>query len=170
MTQDFEYGIDSRYKNANEKTSDSVALMQARLERMKNLPKEQIVRAKLLQLKLRMENYLNEPVHDDKTNFTNFLGIYIDAIYSQRNKFANDINVNPVFLSQIINNHREPKEEFFFKLMIHSEKAFKNVCNFQEEIWYQIYYQEKISGTMSKQNQWRPQIEKQVKFSELIEE
>ena len=70
-----------------------------------------------------------------QNHFTNFLETYIDAIYSQRSKFAIDINITPVFLSQVINNHREPNEEFILKLMIHSEKAFKNVGDFHKEIW-----------------------------------
>ncbi len=168
MTNDFEYGVDSRYKSKKEKESDSIALMQARLDRMKNVSKDQIVRAKLLQLKLKMENYLKESANDDNSNFTGFLQVYIDAIYSKRSKFAKDINVTPVFLSQIINNHREPKEEFILKLMIHSEKAFKNIGDFHKKIWYQVYFQEKISDTMSSQEQWRPKIEKQVKLSEVI--
>ena len=168
MTNSFDYGVDSRYTDKKEKESDSIALMQARLERMKNLSKEQIVKAKLLQLKLRMENYIKEPVYDNHNHFTNFLAIYIDAIYSQRSKFAKDINVTPVFLSQVINNHREPKEEFILKLMIHSEKTFENVCDFHKKIWYQVYFQEKICDTMSSQEQWRRKIEKQIKLSELI--
>jgi len=168
MANDLEYGIDSRYKNKKEKESNSIALMQARLERLKNVSKEQIVRAKLLQLKLKMENYLREPVYDNNNHFTYFLETYIDSIYSQRSKFARDINVTPVFLSQVINNHREPKEEFILKLMIHSEKAFKNVCDFHKKTWYQVYFQEKISDTMSSQEEWRPKIEKQVRLSELI--
>lgn len=169
MTHDFEYGVDSRYSNKEERGADSVALMQARLERMKNVSKEQIVRAKLVQLKLRMENYLKEPSYDNNKHFTNFLETYIDAIYSQRNKFAEDINVTPVFLSQIINNHREPKQDFILKLMVHSEMAFENVCDFHKKTWYQVYFQEKISDTMFSQAEWRPRIEKQVKVSELME-
>lgn len=168
MTHDFEYGVDSRYKDKRERDSDSIALMQARLERMKNIPKEQIIRAKLLQLKLQMENYLKEPTDDNNSYFTHFLEIYIDAVYPQRNKFAKDINVTPVFLSQVINNHREPKEEFILKLMVHSEKVFKDICDFNNKTWYQVYFQEKISGAMSSQEQWRPRIEKQVKLSELV--
>ena len=57
---DPEFGVDSRYKTNNEREQESIALMQARLDRMKNLSNEQILRAKLLQLKLKMENYLKE--------------------------------------------------------------------------------------------------------------
>ncbi len=164
---DSEFGVDSRYKTIKEREDDSIALMEARLERMKNLSSEQILRAKLLQLKLKMENYLKEPAYDNQNHFTNFLETYVDVIYSKRSEFAKDINVTPVFLSKVINNHREPKEEFILKLMIHSEKVFKNVGEFQKKIWYQIYFHEKLCDTMSSQDKWRPNIEKQIKFKEL---
>ena len=66
---DFEFGVDSRYKSNIERDQDSIALMEARLDRMKNLSKEQIIRAKLLQLKLQMENYLQNPVYDNQNYF-----------------------------------------------------------------------------------------------------
>ncbi len=53
MIEDAEYGVDSRYKSNKERESEATALMEARLIRMKNLSKDQIIRAKLLQLKLR---------------------------------------------------------------------------------------------------------------------
>jgi hypothetical protein len=53
--EDVEYGLDSRYKSKKENKSESISLMEARLMRMKNLSKDQIIRAKLLQLKLKME-------------------------------------------------------------------------------------------------------------------
>jgi hypothetical protein len=165
---DPEFGVDSRYKTSKEREQDSVALMQARLDRMKNLSREQVLKAKLLQLKLKMENYLKEPVYDDQNHFASFLESYVDTIYSKRSEFANDINITPVFLSQVINSHREPKEEFILKLMIHSEKVFKYVGEFHEKTWYQIYFHEKLCDTMSSQEEWRPKIEKQVKFTELI--
>ncbi|CAA7385932.1 hypothetical protein [Chryseobacterium fistulae] len=168
INENVEFGIDSRYPNSKEKQADSVALMQARLERMKKLTKEQIAQAKLLQLKLKMENYINEPLHDNQNNFISFLESYIDTIYSKRNEFAKDINITPVFLSQVINHHREASEEFILKLMIHSEKTFKNIAPFQEKTWYQVYFQEKIYNTLSSQKKWRPSIEKQIKFKELI--
>lgn len=165
---DPEFGVDSRYKTSKEKEQDSIALMQARLDRMKNLPREQVLQAKLLQLKLKMEDYLKEPVYDNQDHFSNFLESYVDAIYSKRSEFAKDINITPVFLSQVINSHREPNDEFILKLMIHSEKVFKHVGEFHQKTWYQLYYHEKLCDTMSNQEEWRPRIEKQVKLSELI--
>jgi hypothetical protein len=165
MNEHIEYGVDSRYDSEKEKKSESVKLMQPRLNRMKNLSKEQIMRAKLLQVKLQMENYLKQPVYDNQHHFTNFLVLYIDSLYTKRSEFANDISITPVLLSQVINHHREPKDEFIMKLMIHSEKAFDKICDFQKKTWYQVYYHEKISETMFNQKLWKPRLEKEVKLT-----
>lgn len=52
--EDPEYGLDSRYTSKKESESEATALMEARLMRMRDLSPEQIVRARLMQLKLRM--------------------------------------------------------------------------------------------------------------------
>lgn len=168
MIEDAEYGLDSRYQSKKERESEATALMEARLKRMRNLSKEDIIHAKLMQLKLRMEDYLKEPPFDKTQCFSEFLETYIDTIYSRRSHFAKDIDVTPVRLSQVINKHREPKDEFMLRLMIHSEKVFENICEFPEKTWYQVYYHEKIWNTLSNQQEWRPKIEKHVKFRESI--
>ena len=167
LMMDVEYGIDSRYKSGLESVSEATILMEARLRRMKMLSKDQITKAKLLQLKLKMEEFINHPIYDNHNHFSNFLKFYIDSIYSKRSTFAKDINVDPVSLSQVINNHREPKDEFILKLIIHSEKVYKDVCSFNKKIWYQIYFNNKICEIMAKQEQWQPEIEKKVRISEV---
>ena len=163
-----EYGVDSRYPSKKERQADSKALMEARLDRMKNLSKDQIIRAKLLQLKLKMEEYIQKPVYKNHNFFTEFLTSYIDTVYSKRSNFANDIDITPVRLSQVLNNHREPKDEFMLRLMIHSEKTYQNICQFHKKTWYQVYYHEKICDTMSSQDEWRPEVEKHVKVKNLV--
>lgn len=143
------------------KLSDGKKLMEARLKRLNNLSRSQVIKAKLLQLKFRMEDYLKQPIYEEYDFFTSFLSNYIDTIYDKRSMFAKDINITPVSLSQILNNHREPKEEFMFRLMLQSELTFKNICEFQKETWYQVYYHEKICDTMSNQDEWRP-LEKEI--------
>lgn len=167
--EDAEYGLDSRYNSTKERESEAASLMEARLMRMKNLSKDQIIRAKLMQLKFKMEEYLKQPMYDDQNHFADFLKVYVDTIYSTRKKFAHDINITPIRLSQVINNHRDPKDEFIMKLMIHSEKVYKNICDFQKKIWYQVYFHEKVCDTMSNQEKWRAKLEKDVKLSEAIE-
>tara|TARA_R110002111_G_scaffold225847_1_gene287576 strand:- start:572 stop:1105 length:534 start_codon:yes stop_codon:yes gene_type:complete len=169
LIADAEYGLDSRYNSKKERESEAASLMEARLMRMKNLSKEHTIRAKLMQLKLKMEAYIEQPMYDDQNHFADFLKIYVDTIYSTRNHFAEDINITPIRLSQVINNHRDPKDEFIMKLMIHSEKVFEKICSFQKEIWYQVYFHEKLCDTMSSQVEWRIKLEKDVKFSTVID-
>lgn len=166
---DPEFGVDSRYKSKSEAASEATILMEARLKRMKNLSKDDIIRAQLMQLKYKMEEYIKLPIYDDRNYFAEFLQTYIDAIYPRRSSFAKDIGITPVSLSQVINNHRAPKDEFILKLMIHSEKMYENVCSFSKQTWYQVYFHEKICDTMSNQDEWRPELEKQVHFSEPLE-
>ncbi|MFO7614004.1 MAG: hypothetical protein R6W71_05120 [Bacteroidales bacterium] len=165
---DAEYGVESRYGSSKERESEAVSLMEARIKKMKGLSGEDIIRAKLMQLKLKMEDYLTKSAYVHRNYFSEFLKMYIDTIYLKRSSFADDIDITPVLLSQIINNHREPNEEFFKKLMIHSEKVFGNVCEFQSQIWYQVYYREKLNNTLSTQDSWRPQIEEHVRISEPL--
>lgn len=167
-TKNSEFGLDSRYKSKKEYQSEATALMEARLKRMKNLSKDQIISAKLMQLKLNMEAFIKQPIYDNRNYFSEFLKSYVDTIYSKRSSFAKDIDITPTKLSQVINNHREPQDEFILKLMIHSEKAYKNICNFSKKTWYEVYFYEKICDTMSNQQKWRPKIEKHIKFSEPI--
>lgn len=168
LEKNFEFGVDSRYKSKKEKDLDSIQLMDARLQRLKNLSKEQIIHAKLMQVKLNMEDFLSNSLFSNQNHFGRFLGQYVDSIYSKRSEFADDINITPNLLSKIINHHREPNEEFFHRLMIHSEKAFKNVTKFPKQMWIQVYYHEKICDTMADQEKWRPEIEKEIKLSELV--
>lgn len=165
---DAEYGMDSRYKTQKQRDQDAVALMQVRLDKMKKLSEAQILQARLMQLKLQMENYLKEPMYDKQNQFLHFLEAYIDTIYSKRSDFARDINVTANYLSKVMNHHREPQEAFMLKLMIHSEKVFTQVGPFKKTIWYQIYYHEKLCDTMANQKKWRPALEKQVKYRASI--
>jgi hypothetical protein len=61
---DAEYGVDSRYDSLKERDSEAVALMEARINKMKGLSGEEIIRAKLMQLKLKMEEHvrISEPL------------------------------------------------------------------------------------------------------------
>lgn len=165
---DPEYGVDFRYTNEKEGASEAITFMEARLKRMKNLSQEQTVRARLVQLKLNMEDYLKHPVFDNRNSFAEFLKFYINAIYPKHSSFAKDIDITSVGLSQVINKHREPQDEFMMKLMIHSEKVYSTVCTFPQTIWYQVYFHEKLCDTMSSQDKWRPKIEKSVRFRETI--
>ena len=57
-----------------------------------------------------------------------------------------------------MNKHREPKSDFIRKVSIHTEKAFKNVCEFKNEIWFLLYYNEKMKEDLSDQNNWKSKL------------
>jgi len=52
--------------------------------------------------------------------------------------------------------------------MIHSEKVYESICSFQKKTWYQVYFHEKICDTMSSKEEWRPNLEKDIKLSESL--
>lgn len=71
-TKNFEFGIDSRYENQKDKNLESTRLMEERVKRLKKLPPEQVIKAKLLQLKYKMEDYLSKTMDDNQSHFTRF--------------------------------------------------------------------------------------------------
>ena len=52
--------------------------------------------------------------------------------------------------------------------MIHSGKVYQQVCRFKEEIWFEIYYREKLSETMKKHDEWGPELEKEIKTKNIL--
>lgn len=164
---DPEYGVDSRYSSQEERDAEAMVLMEARLERMKNLSTEQIKRAKLMQLKFKMEEFIEQTGLNRGESFNYFLKTYISVLYPKQSLFAEDIGVTSAHLSQIINNHRQPREDFLKRLMLHSEKAYAEVCDFSKRIWYQVYQHERLCDTMSRQSEWRAKFEKQIKYKKL---
>lgn len=159
-----EYGVDARYNSPEQQQKDSEALMEVRRAKIAKMSNEDILRAKLMQLKLQIDEYLNANQDNNQEHFTSFLNTYIDTIYNKQQEFAKDLDITPVSLSQILNKHREPKEEFFKKLMVHSEHVFKAIKGFHKQSWYMIYYRDKINETMAQQDEWGPELEKKIKF------
>lgn len=164
-----EFGVDSRYSSKKASKSEAEALMAARLERMKDLSEAEVQSARLLQFKIQMEDYLNKPQYDAEFSFSNCLRMYVDAIYNKRQNFAIDMGIKPTMLSQVINNHREPKQEFILRLMLHSEKTYEHICKFQQRTWLQVFYKEKLGIIMSNKDKWRRDIEKQITNSRLLQ-
>ena len=155
---DPEFGLDSRYNSKEEAKKESLALLQARLERMKSVSEADIIKAKLMQLKFKMEDYLKNTDLKSVQSFNLYLKTYIDILYPKRIDFAADLNITANYLSKIINKHNAANDLFILKLMIHSGKVYEAVCPFKVEIWYEIYYRERILETMKKQDEWGPEL------------
>ncbi len=50
------YNLDSGYRSDKERQSEATSLMEARLKRMKTMFEDQVIRARLMQLKLRKKS------------------------------------------------------------------------------------------------------------------
>lgn len=160
--EEFKYLIDSRNVSEKARKANTAEIMKARSARLKQRSSYDVKLAKLMQLKLQMEEYLKTPKYEEEFSFSNCLATYVDIIYDKRKNFAHDISIKPLMLSQVINNHREPQEKFILRLIVHSEKSFKPVGKFDQSTWHNIYFKEKVGNVMSTQKQWRSSVERFV--------
>jgi len=165
--EEFKYLIDSRNLSAKERKTNAAAILKAREARLMERSDYDIKLTKLMQLKLQMEEYLNTPNYDKEYSFSNCLTAYVDTIYDKRKNFASDMSIEPLMLSQVLNNHRDPPKKFMLRLIVHSENSFKPVCKFDQNTWYRIFYKEKVGKVMSTQTEWRSSVEKFVTYSKL---
>lgn len=88
--------------------------------------------SQLLQLKFLIEDYLKTDTFNKNYYFGYFLKEYITRLEKKNNQFADEINVNPTELSQVINKHRKPTEKLIFRLEIHSNR------NFPALMWFRL--------------------------------
>ena len=116
----------------------------------------------LLTLKYQMEDYLNDSTCSLQSYFPKFLTSYVDILYNKRKNFASDLSIKPIVLSQVLNNYRDPQDTFMYRLILHSEGAYKNLCTFDRELWPRVYYQDKICKFLSSQKKSRKTEEKFV--------
>lgn len=165
---DFKYLIDSRNLSDKEKISGREDILRARELRFRVRKEKDIIISKLLQLKYQMEEYLENPECNGQPYFSKFLKRYVDTLYDKRKSFAFDIGIEPIKLSHIINNRREPNEIFIYRLIIHSQGVFKDICDFEDDLWPKIYYQDKVCDFHSSSKKWIKTESKHVRDKELL--
>lgn len=88
--------------------------------------------SQLLQLRFLLEDYVNSGQYNKNYFFGYFLKEYITRVEKKNKEFAEEIDVDPTELSQIINRHRNPTEKLIIRLEIHSNK------NFPALIWLRL--------------------------------
>jgi plasmid maintenance system antidote protein VapI len=93
--------------------------------------------SQLLQLRFLIEDHLETETFNKNYYFGFFLKEYIIRLEKKNNQFAEEINVNPTELSQIINKHRKPTEKLIFRLEIHSNR------NFPALMWFKLLEKER---------------------------
>lgn len=88
-------------------------------------------------MKFLIEDYIRSDSFDKNFHFGYFLKEYISRLEKKNKEFAQEINVDPAELSQIINKHRKPTEKLIFRLEIHSNK------NFPALMWFKVLEKER---------------------------
>ena len=168
-SNDPEFGVDSRYSVLKDQVEDSKTLMEARLQRMQGLTKDQLVKARLLQLRFKMKTFVQSEALSDQQEdqFLAYLQFYIDTLYRKRKDFAQDINETPIMLSKILNGHVSPKKVFMLKLIVHSEKIFQEIGPFEKGLWYQVYHRQALEHLLNQEAEWLPTVKHLVKTKGL---
>lgn len=98
---------------------------------------EEKLLSKILELKFQMEDYLKSEKLEEQRSFGYFLRRYIELIGRKNNEFAEEIDVNPTELSQIVNRHRDPSKKIIIRLEMHSNGIILATA------WHGIYSKDK---------------------------
>lgn len=98
-------------------------LAEARHRKRVNMTEQERLLLRLMQLRYRLENYIQREPYDSKYRFSYFLNQYLGIVDKRRKEFAKDIDIHETLLSQLMNNRREPNESIMVRLEIHSSNV-----------------------------------------------
>jgi len=133
-------------KNEEQRQSQLASFQEYRQKIDHSLTQEDRLRILLLQLKFHMEDYIQSKDFSQTQTFSFFLKEYISRLGKKNKEFAEEIDIDPTELSQIINHHRYPSEKFIIRLEIHSNK------NFPALMWFRLIEKEKAYKIVHNKN------------------
>ena len=119
------------------------SLLEELTKRRAVLSPEDQLKAKIMQLRFQIEDYLKENRFNRKKSFGFFLKSYITILDKKSNEFADEIDIKPTELSQYINNHRTPPQPVMIRLELHSQNIIPAVH------WYRLAESRKLHELMS---------------------
>ncbi len=93
--------------------------------------------SRLLELKFKIEDYIESNNFNEDLYFGYFLNEYISRLDKKKKEFAQEIGIDPTEISLIINKHRKPTDKLIFRLEIHSNR------NFPALLWFKILEKER---------------------------
>lgn len=153
-------------KDKKQREANLEAFREYRKKKAKEQTEEQRVISLLLQLKYLIEDYVKTESFNKDYYFGYFLKEYISRIERKNKEFAQEIDVDPTELSQIINKHRKPTEKLIFRLEIHSNKNFPAILWFkllEKDRAYELKHNRKIIDSEKKH------VKQKLNFSILKE-
>jgi hypothetical protein len=116
----------------------ALQLAEARKKTQAAMKPDDLLRAELLKLRFRIEEYLSGNLYDPALHFGYFLKEYV-RIQNKKNKiFAGEISIDDAMLSNYINQHRPPPDYLTVRLEIHSNKLIP------AEYWYKLVEKERV--------------------------
>ncbi|MES2419268.1 MAG: hypothetical protein V4541_13855 [Bacteroidota bacterium] len=129
---------------AKEKKEDSDFWATRRNQFESRTPRQKMY-SRLLQLKFQLEDYIDSGQYKEALNFGYFLNEYVSRQDKKDKQFANEVDVTPGVLSQYINNHRKPKDEFVIRLELHSNGMIPAIS------WFKVIQKDKEHEIMTNQ-------------------
>ncbi len=105
---------------AEEKAKADIELKDLRMSRLKQMIDKQKLYADLLRLKFKMEDCIHHENEDTLFSFGVFLQEYLHILNKKQIDFANEINLHPTKLNQIINDKTNPNIALAYRLEKHS--------------------------------------------------
>ena len=122
----------------DQKTTADQELKDIRSKKKSALSSQQILYARVMQLRFQIEDFLNNEETNGKYSFAYFLEKYIRLNYKTNKDFAEDLNLKETALSLYLNKHRYPNDETIMRLDIHSGN------NIPAILWYRLIEIEKL--------------------------
>lgn len=117
-----------------------------RRKQFENRSPRQKMHSELLQLKFQLEDYIKSNQYKESLNFGYFLNEYVSRQDKKDKEFASEVDVTPAVLSQYMNNHRKPKDEFVIRLEIHSNGMIPAIN------WFKVIQKDKEHEIMTNQD------------------
>ena len=133
--------------DAHERKELLAAFKEIRKKQKETQTEESKLIATLLQLRFLIEDYLQATSFNKELYFGYFLKEYITRLEKKNKQFADEIDVDPTELSQIINKHRKPTDKIIYRLELHSNRNFPAVMWFkilEKEREYELLYNSNI--------------------------
>jgi hypothetical protein len=109
----------------------------ARRNQFDNRTQKQKMYSRLLQLKFQLEDYINSSQYLETFSFGFFLNEYVSRQDKKDKDFAVEVDVKTTVLSQYINNHRKPTDEFIIRLELHSNGMIPAIS------WFKVVQKDK---------------------------
>ena len=119
--------------------------------------------ARILQLRFQLEDYLKSESYQPTRTFGHFLKEYQQLGGKKRKEFAYEINIHETLLSQLISDRREPGEQIFIRLELHSNNTIP------ASYWFRLV-EKKKAYQLQHDSKIRQREKKNVKKSLALQE